>query len=53
MCWTPEGKITGGTGQALRIAKHYEIPILNFGSNSLDKIEQDLMEILKGEINNA
>jgi len=48
LCWTPGGKVTGGTGQALRIAKHYEIPVLNFGSKSLDKIESELMKILKG-----
>lgn len=28
-CWTKMGKITGGTGQALRIAKDKEIPIYN------------------------
>lgn len=31
ICWTPEGKIRGGTGQALRIAKAYRIPVLNLG----------------------
>lgn len=31
--WTPDGKIAGGTGQALRIANHYKIPIFNFGKN--------------------
>ena len=29
ICWTPEGKGGGGTGQALRIAKHYNIPIFD------------------------
>lgn len=29
ICWTKDGKASGGTGQALRIAKHYEIPIVN------------------------
>lgn len=34
-CWTPDGstgtttKDTGGTGQAIRIADHYDIPIYN------------------------
>lgn len=27
ICWTPAGRGEGGTGQALRIAKHYGIPI--------------------------
>lgn len=34
LCWTPGGKVTGGTGQALRIAKGYGIPILNFATDS-------------------
>lgn len=29
VCWTRDGKDTGGTGQAIRIAIHYKIPILN------------------------
>lgn len=29
ICWTKDGKASGGTGQALRIAKDYNIPIFN------------------------
>jgi len=29
ICWTKDGKASGGTGQAIRIANHYEIPVLN------------------------
>lgn len=29
VCYTVCGGISGGTGQALRIAKHYNIPIIN------------------------
>lgn len=29
VCWTPQGKSGGGTGQALRIARHYEVPIFD------------------------
>lgn len=35
ICWTPDGsegettQATGGTGQAIRIAHHYDIPIFN------------------------
>jgi hypothetical protein len=29
VCWTPNGKVVGGTGQALRIAKHYNIRVFN------------------------
>ena len=32
LCWTPNGKEIGGTSQALRIAKHYNIPIINWGT---------------------
>lgn len=32
ICWTLGGDITGGTGQALRIANWYNIPIVNFGT---------------------
>lgn len=30
VCWTKDGKASGGTGHALRIAKYYDIPIYNF-----------------------
>jgi len=30
LCWTKDGKASGGTGQALRIAKAHGIPIFNF-----------------------
>jgi len=29
ICWTRNGKFSGGTGQALRIAHAYKIPIFN------------------------
>lgn len=29
VCWTSDGKASGGTGQALRIAADYNIPVLN------------------------
>lgn len=29
ICWTPDGQPTGGTGQALRIAKHLGIGVFN------------------------
>lgn len=31
VCWTPRGSGSGGTGQALRIAKAFEIPIFDLG----------------------
>ena len=29
ICWTPDGKLIGGTAQAIRIANHYNIPVYN------------------------
>ena len=31
ICWTPGGKESGGTGQALRLSKDLGIPVLNLG----------------------
>ena len=31
MCWTPEGKVVGGTGLALRICEDYGIEVINLG----------------------
>lgn len=33
MAWTVGGKVAGGTGQALRIAQHHNIPVLNLGDS--------------------
>ena len=43
ICWTPDGKAAGGTGQALRIANDNDIPVFNlFDSNALDKLSRHL-----------
>ena len=34
VCWTPRGSGSGGTGQAIRIAKSHNIPIFDFGKYS-------------------
>ena len=40
ICWTPEGKGQGGTGQALRIARDYNIPYFDCGNyDDIDEIE--------------
>lgn len=49
ICWTPGGKFEGGTGQALRMADHYHIPILNMGCVPLDEIEETIMELILPE----
>ena len=36
LCWTPGGAVTGGTGQALRIAIDRGIPVFNMGAPEWD-----------------
>ncbi len=43
VCWTPDGKAVGGTGQALRIAKDENIPIYNLA----DVYDQELIDSLE------
>lgn len=46
VCWTQGGKIAGGTGQALRIAKDMNIPIFNFfNKDSLYKLKVHITNI--------
>ena len=35
ICWTPEGKISGGTGQALRLSQDMGIPVMNLGDTTI------------------
>ena len=35
VAWTPDGRISGGTGQALRIARDQGIPIRNLGNSEV------------------
>lgn len=37
ICWTPDGKASGGTGQAIRIATVYRIPVYNL-FNEKDRV---------------
>ena len=38
ICWTPNGDIVGGTGQALRVAYDNQIPVYNLASVTADSI---------------
>ena len=51
ICWTPNGEITGGTGQALRIAKDFNIPVFNLGSMSLDNLDMIISEVFPSLVN--
>ena len=42
LCWTKDGGATGGTGQALRIAEDWQIPVYNLFSMSDEDIWKDL-----------
>ena len=45
VCWTKDGKASGGTGQAIRIAEGCKIPVFNlFYDNALEQLEAFLTE---------
>lgn len=46
VCWTPDGKIVGGTATAIRLAEREGIPVFNFGRKGADK---ELWEFLQKE----
>lgn len=47
MCWTKNGKGSGGTGQAIRVAEHYGIPVFDAGGyTSLVEVKKNLKEFL-------
>jgi hypothetical protein len=45
LAWTKDGGATGGTGQAIRIARRCEIPVFNF---YFDDCVPSLLKFLKG-----
>jgi hypothetical protein len=45
VCWTPNGEITGGTGQAMRISLHYNIPMYNLFSMTKDEILREVKKL--------
>jgi len=50
VCWTPNGQVTGGTGQALRMAAEFNIPVINFGQEDLLRSPMDeLRKLVVGE----
>lgn len=46
VCWTPEGKISGGTGQALRIASVRRIKIFNMFDLNLEEIKCQIQRLV-------
>ncbi|QSM00755.1 hypothetical protein YerA41_054 [Yersinia phage YerA41] len=52
ICWTVGGKIAGGTGQALRMAKKYNIRVINLGSETgIADLKQLFIDIENGMYN--
>jgi hypothetical protein len=48
LCYTKEGKVIGGTGQALRMAIDYNIPIFNMGEErDINIVKSKLWSFLK------
>ena len=46
LCWTPNGSGSGGTGQAIRLAKACSIPVFDLGSMTLDQAGQAIEKLL-------
>lgn len=44
LCYTPGGSQSGGTGQAIRVAKAYNVPIIDFG---LPNAKEELNQLLR------
>jgi len=41
VCWTKDGKASGGTGHAIRIAEYYKIPVFNlYNEGALDQLKE-------------
>ena len=44
ICWTPNGKSGGGTGQAIRIAQYYDVPVFDLAlAETRDKLNEFLL----------
>ena len=43
ICWTPGGKLVGGTSHAMRIGYHYDIPVFNIA------LEEDIVRLIAFE----
>ena len=54
ICWTKDGLGQGGTGQAIRIAKDCDIPVIDAGSYgmNLNSFERDLVNLVEHIRNN-
>jgi hypothetical protein len=53
LCWTLNGLVQGGTGQALRLAKDYMIPVCNLGKAKTVEEAFEMLETLKEDIDHG
>ena len=47
ICWTPNGKMVGGTRTALMIAMKYNIPVFNLGIKDKESVLQSIKKFLE------
>lgn len=47
VCWTPDGQASGGTGQVLRIAARYRIPVYNLHEDEGAEYVKRIYELMK------
>lgn len=52
VCWTPNGAGGGGTGQAIRIARAWEVPVFDLGAGCRETLEM-LGKHVRKEVENA
>ena len=47
ICWTPDGKIQGGTATVIRISMKYDIPVFNLGVSDKKSVLNDIKNFLE------
>ena len=47
ICWTPNGKIQGGTATALKLSMKYNIPVFNLGVSDKKSVLNDIKNFLE------
>lgn len=45
VCWTPDGKMVGGTAEAWRIALHFNIPVYNLNDMTKEEILREVEKL--------
>ena len=47
ICWTPDGKMVGGTATALKLSMKYNIPVFNLGTKDKESVLQSIKKFLE------